>query len=234
MNRITSKTTKTSDTMTAKRTKNTKLLLLVTVVALMAVTIPSAFAVESFPDWSTHQARPNGEGCSGNCYADSNANGVNHVYSKSTGIGVIHTAQAHNNIKKSPIVTTPVLELTTSNSRIGMEVDVVYKGSMTTGFGSVATFETGLDLYKNIFGGWYRVSGCGETLDADDDLDDSLTLSCVVDNVGENTYRAGATHKAHTQNWNIWTTTIVDFHDSGSNDSDKAETDRLELCHGAC
>ena len=219
--------------MIAKRMKNTKLLL-ATATALMAISIPSAFAVESFPNWSTHQASPDGWGCNNNCYADSNANGVNHVYSKSTGIGSIHNAYVHNNAEWGPLVTTPVLELTTSNSKIGLETDVSYRGSMTTGYGSIAEYHHGLDLYKKVFGGWYKVSGCYDPLDASDDLDNSRTLSCVRDNAGENTYRASATHRAHTQNWNIWTTTIVDFHDSGAGDSDKAETDRMELCHGAC
>lgn len=59
-------------------------------------------------------------------------------------------------------------------------------------------------------------------------------MKLAVENVGKNVYRASATHKTPTQNWNMWTTSIVDFHDSGSGDSDKAEADRLELCHGAC
>ena len=220
--------------MIAKRMKNTKLLLLATATALMSVSIPSAFAVESFPNWSTHQAQPDGWGCSNNCHADSNANGVNHVYSKSTGIGNIHNAYVHNNAKWSPTVTTPVLELTTSNSKVGMEIDVRYRGSMNTGYGSIAEYHMGLDLYKNIYGGWYKVDGCYERLYAHNDLDGSQTISCTSPNAGENTYRAGATHRAHTQNWNLWTTTIVDFQDGGAGDSDKAETDRLELCHGAC
>lgn len=180
------------------------------------------------------EANPDGWACSDNCYADSNANGVNHVYSKSTGIGSIHTAQVHNNAKWNPVVTTSVLELTTSNSKIGMQMDTSYRGSMTTGYGLIAEFHTGLDLYKNISGGCYKWSGCYKTLYADDDLNDSRTLSCARHNTGENTYRASATHRAHTQNWNIWTTTIVDFHDSGSDDSDKAETKRLKLCQGVC
>ena len=120
------------------------------------------------------------------------------------------------------------------NSFVGMEIDTVYQGSMTTGFGSIAKFETGLDLYKRISGVWFKVGGCYDTLEADDDLTDNQTLSCTASNAGTNTYRAGATHKAHTQNWHIWTTTIVDFYDSGDGNHDKAETDRLELCHGAC
>lgn len=215
-------------------TKNVKRLILATATALAALTIPSAFAVESFPDWSTHQASPDDWGCNNNCYADSNTDGINHVYSKSTGIGSIHVARVHNNAEWNPVVTTSVLELTTSNSRIGMEIDVSYSGSMNAGFGSIAEFHTGLDLYANVLGGWYKVGGCYDALYAHDDLTDSRTLSCTIDNAGENVYRAGATHRAHTQNWNIWTTTIVDFHDGGSGDSDKAETDRLELCHGEC
>ena len=121
------------------------------------------------------------------------------------------------------------------NSFVGMEIDTVYQGSMTTGFGSIAKFETGLDLYKRIAGVWFKVGGrCYDTLEADDDLTDNQTLSCTASNAGTNIYRAGATHKAHTQNWHIWIATIVDFYDSGDGNHDKAETDRLELCHEAC
>ena len=43
-----------------------------------------------------------------------------------------------------------------------------------------------------------------------------------------------ARHAGHTQNRNLWTATTEDFHDSGSGYWGKEETDRLELCHGAC
>ena len=49
------------------------------------------------------------------------------------------------------------------NSFAGMEIDTVYQGSMTTGFGSIAKFETGLDLYRRIAGVWFKVGG-GEVL----------------------------------------------------------------------
>ena len=215
-------------------TKNFKLAISITTIALLVMVVPSAFADESFPNWTTHKASPNGWGCDDNCYADSNSNGVNDVYSKSTGLASFHTASVYNNAERAPTVTTDKLELTTSSSLVGMEIDTVYKGSMTTGYGSVATFETGLDLYKEINGAWYKVGGCYATLTANDDLDDSKTLSCTATNAGTNDFRAGATHRAHTQNWNIWVTTIVDFHDSGSGDTDKAETNRLEICHGVC
>ena len=42
-----------------------------------------------------------------------------------------------------------------------MEIDTVYQGSMTTGFGSIAKFETGLDLYRRIAGVWFKVGGGG-------------------------------------------------------------------------
>ena len=213
----------------------TKTILFASLIAVIVIPFTSsAFAAESFPSWSTHQDAPSGWGCSNECYADSASTGVNDVYALSNQGYETRDASVHNNSQWNPVVTTNALELTTDNSLVGMEIDIVYDGSMSVGFGGVAELWTGLDLYKDISGNWLKVSGCYDTLTASDDLTDSQTLDCTATNAGENDYRAGATHRAHAFNWFGGQTTIVDFYDQGVGDSNKVETDRLEICAGVC
>jgi len=217
--------------------KTTKTILFASLMTALIIPLsgmPSVFAAESYPSWGTYQSVPNGSGCGGECYAQASSSGVNDVYAKSNWAYESRDAVVHNNAKWNPITTTTALTLTTNNSLVGMEMDTVYDGQMTTGFGSNAEFHTGLDLYKKISSNWYKVSGCYDVLIASDDLTDSQTLSCTASNAGTNDYRAGATHKAHAWNWFSGVDTIVDFYDSGSGDNNKAETDRLEICAGAC
>ena len=208
--------------------------MLLTTVALFSITVSQVYAAESFPTWATNQASPNGWSCSNECYAKTSTSGVNDVYAKSNAAFETRDAIVHNNAQWNPVVTTSALQITTSNSLIGMQIDTVYDGQMTTGFGSIAEFSTGIDLYQNISGTYYKVSGCYDTLTAAGDLTDFQTLSCNASNSGSNTYRAGATHQAHAYNYFGGVDTIVDFYDSGAGDNNKAETDRLEICAGAC
>ena len=214
------------------KTKNLKRVILATILALVAVAIPSAFAIESFPNWYTHQAVPNGSADGGERKATSNTNGNNGVYAESNEAYESRTASAKNNYKSNPYVTdNPTL--TTSSRTVGYAADIDFKGDITYGWGSLAWYGGGPELLKRSGSSWYLANRCHHIVVGGDSYDESLTKKCTfTTNAGTTDFRVGGSHKASAFNYFGGVDTIVDFHTPSS--GYYANTERLEMCEGSC
>lgn len=213
-------------------TKSLKRVILATAIALAAITIPSAFAIESFPNWYTHQAVPNGSADGGERKATSSANGHNGVYAESDQSYESRTAFAKNNYKSNPYVTdNPTL--TTSSRTVGFAADIDFNGDITYGWGSIAWYAGGSELLKKSGSSWYLAHSCHYIVEGGDPYDESVTKKCAYRTNAETTdFRVGGSHKAYAFNYFGGVDTIVDFHTTSN--GYYANTERLEMCEGSC
>ena len=207
-------------------------LLIVAIAAVGLAVVTPVYAMESFPDWFTHQAVPDGSADEGERKAASSSNGHNGVYAESDEAYESRTAYAKDNYKSNPYVSDNPM-LTTSSRTVGYATDIDFNGDIAYGWGSIAWYAGGVELLKRSDSGWYLVHSCHYIVEGGDTYDRSITQECVYrSNPGTNDFRVGGSHKASAFNFFNGVGTIVDFHTAGS--GYYANTERLEICEGSC